>query len=74
MFLNKSVLLATITPLPARIDSILAGIGTRTESLIPVGISARMEFHYISSINQPTLPLHQIFRLNQQKKILYLTY
>ena len=46
MFLNKSVLLATITSVPAGMNSILASTRTRTKSLIPAG----MEFQYISSL------------------------
>ena len=47
MFLNKSVLLATITSVPAGMELIPASAGTRTESLNPVGT----EFLYISNYN-----------------------
>ena len=50
MFLNKSVLLATITSVPAGME--LIPVETGTESLNP----ASMEFRYISK-NNVVLPL-----------------
>ena len=49
MFLNKSVLLATITSILARKELIPAGTGTRIKSLNPARIPTGTEFQYIST-------------------------